>query len=110
MPFEDFDRRWRQRTGIGLADLVANEAAQHGFAWDRDGFAMAVASNLNDGRFTLVEAVDEITAELRRIIEYLSAHTLGDLDVVALELGYVAEGDWPVGSMTALEVGPRVAT
>jgi hypothetical protein len=96
MPFEDFDRRWRQRTGIGLADHVAKEAVQHGFAWDRDGFATAVAGNLNEGRFTLVVAVDEITAELRRIIEYLSAHTVGEVDVVALELGYVAEGDWQI--------------
>jgi hypothetical protein len=96
MPFEDFDRRRRQRTGMGLADHIAKEAAQHGFAWDRDGFATAVEGNLNEGRFTLVVAVDEITAELKRIIEYLSAHTVGEVDVVALELGYVAEGDWQI--------------
>jgi hypothetical protein len=69
------------------------ETAEHGAAWDRDSFVAAVASNLEAGRFTLVVAVDEITAELQRIIEYLSNHTVGDVAVVALELGYVADGD-----------------
>jgi hypothetical protein len=93
MSYEDFDQRWRQRMEMGLADHVAKETAEHGIDWDRDGFVAAVAGNLEAGRLTLVVAVDEITAELRRIIEYLSLHTVGDVAVVALELGYVADGD-----------------
>ena len=93
MSYEDFDQRWRQRMDVALIEHVATQAAEHGSAWDRDGFVSAVASNLEAGRFTLVVAVDEITAELRRIIEYLSLHTVGDVAVVALELGYVADGD-----------------
>jgi hypothetical protein len=93
MSYEDFDQRWRQRMDVALIEHVATQAAEHGVDWDRDGFVAAVASNLEAGRFTLVVAVDEITAELRRIIEYLSVHTVGDVAVVALELGYVADGD-----------------
>ncbi len=93
MSYEDFNQRWHQRMEMGLADHVAKETAEHGVDWDRDGFVAAVAGNLEAGRFTLVVAVDEITAELRRIIEYLSVHTVGDVAVVALELGYVADGD-----------------
>jgi hypothetical protein len=93
MSYEDFDQRWRQRMDVALIEHVATQAAEHGVDWDRDGFLAAVASNLEAGRSTLVVAVDEITAELRRIIEYLSVHTVGDVAVVALELGYVADGD-----------------
>jgi hypothetical protein len=93
MSYEDFDQRWRQRMDVALIEHVATQAAEHGVDWDRDGFVAAVAGNLEAGRFTLVVAVDEITAELRRIIEYLSVHTVGDVAVVALELGYVADGD-----------------
>jgi hypothetical protein len=93
MTYEDFDERWRHRTDMALADHVAKEATEHEQTFERESFVAAVAGNLQAGRFTLVVAVDEITAELQRIIEYLSAHTVGDVDVEALELGYVAEGD-----------------
>ena len=93
MSYEAFDERWRQRTGTGLADQVAAAAEEQGLDFERESFVAAVADNLEDGRFTLLVAVDEITEELQRIIEYLSAHTVADVRVAALELGYVAEGD-----------------
>lgn len=93
MRYQDFDQRWRHKNEMGLADHVAKEAGQHELAFERESFVAAVSANLQAGRFTLLVAVDVITDELRRIIEYLSAHTVADVDVEALELGYVADGD-----------------
>ena len=41
----------------------------------------------------MIVAVDEITSELRTIIEYLNAHTLDSVQVLALELAYSKDGD-----------------
>lgn len=96
MSYEDFDEGWRKRTGMGLADQVAFAADERSLSFEREPFVAAVTDNLEDGRFTLLVAVDEITDELQRIVEYLSAHTVADMRVAALELGYVAEGDLEV--------------
>lgn len=91
MTYEEFDERWLARSGSSLFDHVAREAARHGVSWDHHPFAAAVAANLAAGRCTLIVAVDDITPELQRTIEYLSAHIGPDVDVIALELGYVAD-------------------
>lgn len=59
---------------------------------DVEAFRAAVAETLAAGRFRLVLAVDGITPELRRVVEFLNAHTVADTSVVALELGYGNEG------------------
>lgn len=93
LTYSEFDRGWQTRAGLPLADHVARELADVDPGWDAAAFAEAVAANLEAGRFTLVVAVDDITPELQRIIEYLSRHTDSELAVVALELGYVADGE-----------------
>jgi hypothetical protein len=47
-----------------------------------------VAANLAEGAFRLVFAVDEITEDLKRAVEYLNAHTSTSLEVVVLEFRY----------------------
>ena len=66
---------------------------EHDLAFDEEAFRSALGENLAECRFTLVIAVDEITDDLRRIIEYRSGHTNAEVGVVALKLGYLAEGD-----------------
>lgn len=43
--------------------------------------------------FRLVFAVDEITEDLKRAVEYLNAHTVDGTEVIVLELGYSRVGD-----------------
>lgn len=91
MGLEDFERAWGQRSGgRSLAESVLGP--EHA---DDDAQALhtGVAERLRDGRFTLILAVDAITPELRRIVEYLNAKTVGDVSVLAQELRYAREGD-----------------
>jgi hypothetical protein len=87
MRFELFDELWTARSGRSiLVDVLADEATED----DRSDIRAAITKHLRDGDLRLVLAVDALTDELRRIVEYLSAHT--DLDVVALELAYASQG------------------
>jgi hypothetical protein len=52
-----------------------------------------VANRLETGEFRLVIAVDDITPELKTIVEFLNAHTLPSVQVLALALAYGREGD-----------------
>jgi hypothetical protein len=87
-----FENAWKSRDSASrsLAHAVLGE--EHSDE-EADALRDACASALRDGRFSLVLAVDEITDELRQIVEYLNAHTLSEVAVLALELGYAREGD-----------------
>src|SRR5262249_55877188 len=61
--------------------------------WDETAFRATVTNNLDMGRFRLVIVVDELTDELKRIVLYLNQHTGDALQVLALELGYIADKD-----------------
>ncbi|MFL5796392.1 MAG: hypothetical protein ACJ77A_00465 [Actinomycetota bacterium] len=69
---------------------IAEESA---IPWDSATFREQLASNLEEGRFTLVFAVDRINDELKDVIEFLNAHTVESLSVLGLELGYVRDGE-----------------
>lgn len=86
--YEAFDQAFASRAGATLAECVAHLGAE---GWDEESFRAAVAENLTRGRFRLVIAVDEITEELMRVVLYLNEHTSPDLQVLALELRYVAD-------------------
>jgi hypothetical protein len=49
--------------------------------------------NLAQGRFRLVIVVDGLTDELKRIVLYLNQHTSDAMQVLALELGYIADNN-----------------
>ena len=95
-PFNMDAETWERRKRPPLLEEMAAAVVEHELDWDRDAFPAAVEANLAAGRFTLVFAVDDITPELRRIVEYLSEHTAPEVNVIALEVGYLTDGDTEV--------------
>jgi hypothetical protein len=95
-PFNMTTEAWEARKRPPLIEEMAAAVEEHDLEWDRDAFAKAVEDNLAAGRFTLVFAVDVITPELRRIVEYLAEHTAPEVNVIALEIDYLADGDTEV--------------
>ena len=92
LSYDEFNQLFASRSGQSLADAVA-AAGRLESDWDQDDFRRAVAANLETGRFDLVIAVDKITDELKRVVRYLNEHTVTEIRVLALELGYVADRD-----------------
>lgn len=89
------DAAWAAVSDHGLLDAVRTLAdGRADTAFDTDQFQRALAANLAAGRFRLVIAVDTITPELRRIVEFLNDRTVGELQVIALELDLVRDGDY----------------
>jgi hypothetical protein len=92
LPYEELDAAFIARAGEPLAAKIS-ALAREGEDFDEEQFRRTVSANLAAGRFRLVIAVDAITDELKRIVEYLNDHTVADVEVLALELGYAADGD-----------------
>jgi hypothetical protein len=115
MTYEDFDRLFSARLkGVSLADAVRRRLSESDTDdWHSERFRLSVTDNLAAGRFTLVIAVDRITDELKRIVPYVNTHTVSDVRFLALEIGYVRDGDveivWPAtyGQESAEEKQPR---
>ena len=91
LSYDQLDRAYRLRKGRGLADAMADAVVAAGGEWDEAAFRERLTANLRSGAARLVFAVDEITEELRRTVMYINAHTTGELQVVALELQYLAD-------------------
>jgi hypothetical protein len=87
MPYEDFVAEFERRAATPLSDLI-DESGE----LDTGEFQSGIESSLTAGDFRVVIAVDEITPELRTVVEYLNGHTTG-LEVVAIELGYTKDDD-----------------
>ncbi|HEX2029173.1 MAG TPA: hypothetical protein VHF25_14360 [Nitriliruptorales bacterium] len=90
MSYDDLDRAFASRAGHSLADAVA-ELVVDEVTWEEESFRTAVGSNLADGRFRLVIAVDAVTDELKSIIEFLNVHTDSGVELLGLELAYLAD-------------------
>jgi hypothetical protein len=88
MSYETFDQLFAAVSDGPLAEKVRERG---GDEWDEEEFRAAVADNLARGRFRLVIVVDAITDELRRTVLFLNQHTGADLQILALELGYIAD-------------------
>jgi hypothetical protein len=88
MSYDDFANTWSSRAGRSLVDHVADKTG----ATESDQVRAGVESSLRSGEFTLVIVVDEITSELKRIIEWLNVMTRDEVSVLALELQYLKEG------------------
>jgi hypothetical protein len=86
MAYDELDAAVEHREGATLAELA--EAKADGADFEAEIFRAQVASNLREGAFRLVFAVDEITEDLKRAVEYLNAHTVDTLEVLVLEFGY----------------------
>ena len=87
MPIDDFVAEFEHKAGSSfdhlLGELSNDEPAD---------LRAEIESALASGDFRVVIAVDEITSELRSVVEYLNGHTLG-LEVIAVELDYTKDGD-----------------
>lgn len=84
MPLTDFEARWIQRSGHSPFGAFGDSA---------DAARQATAENLTSGRFTIVLAVDGINDDLQRMIEYLNAVTLPQVQVLAFEVARVHDAD-----------------
>lgn len=87
MSFDEFDRWFSSRARGPLSEKTSALATGE---WNAEAFRSAVSANLEAGRFRLVIAVDSITPELKDVVEYINKHMISDVEVLALELGYVA--------------------
>ena len=93
MTYGEVDREWAARSGASLAASVLGDDADPS---DVSAFQDTVIQRLRSGRFRLVLVVDELTSELKRIIDYLARHTDSDVDLVALEVAYARNGELEV--------------
>lgn len=87
LSYEEFDAAFAAKAGVSLTQRLAAMEEE----WDEEVFRANLSDNLERGRFRLVIVVDQITEELKRIILYLNQHTTADMQIVALELGYIAD-------------------
>jgi len=86
MSYDDFSTRFADRAEESLLSAVKAAAGRE---LEEEAFRYAVEKRLVEGAFTLVFAVDEITNELKAIVEFLHHHLSSDVPLVALELGYL---------------------
>lgn len=89
LSFTEFKQQFEARTNLGLFESVQSATSTE---LDEAEFEAAVTANLASGSFRLVVAVDQITAELRTIIEFVNSHTIETVQVQALELDYSRDG------------------
>ena len=93
LSYEEFDAAYSKRAGMTLLEHV-REAARHNSAdFDEDSFVEAIEQALSTGHFSLVIAVDKITDELRKTIEFVNSHTEDSLNLLGMQLAYVKDGD-----------------
>ena len=83
LDFDEFHERWKDRGGV---DLTAIETA-------KGPLSLAVTSNLETARFTLLLAVDEINEPLKQMVEYIQDKTDSSTRVALIELARHITGD-----------------
>jgi hypothetical protein len=93
MRYEDFSVTWKSRSAMELVEHVREMTNTD---VDAEELRSAVTENLRHGVFTLVVAVDRITDELKRIVEYLNGHTVDNVRVQALELVHAIDGEMSI--------------
>ena len=92
MKYDDFAATFARRAGGKSLLTAVSEVADSPL--DDEEFRQALTQRLESGAFRLVITVDEITPELKTIVEYLNEHTLSSVHVLALELSYASEDDF----------------
>jgi len=93
LSYDELDQRVGHGGAGSLESRMRDLQSAAGADWDATAFRAAVTLNLAKGWFRLIFAVDEITEELRRTVEFLNVHTTPGLSILALEVGYVEDGD-----------------
>lgn len=87
--YEDFAARYASRAGMSLIEHLQQTTEQ--VVEDEDALRAALHERLRSGAFRLVIAVDEITDELKFVVEWLNGHTAAGVQVIALEAEYVKD-------------------
>jgi len=87
MDFDEFDLRVRQNTGHDLESLI-KLATQEDFEFDSDKFGQTISEALTTGSFSLVIAIDEMDEDLRRVLDYVSSRSKGELHIFGLSLRF----------------------
>jgi hypothetical protein len=88
-PYEDFAGRYAGRAGMSLVEHLEKKTQQQ--VVDPDALRAAIHTRLSTGSFRLVIAVDEITEELKFVVEWLNGHTAPGVEVIALEADYAKD-------------------
>jgi hypothetical protein len=89
MTYENFASAFARRATTSLFEAI--DALDDEPIHEAD-FRDAVTRRLEGGEFRLLITVDDITPELKTIVEYLNEHTMTAVSVLALELAYAREG------------------
>jgi hypothetical protein len=92
MPYLEFEGRFARASGAAI-DTIAAVSDVAGDEERDETVPANVAEALAAGRFRLCIAVDEITDELRDIVEFLNTHSSEGIEVVLFEVGIVTDGD-----------------
>jgi len=93
MAYDAFVEAFAGPQGRNLVDAARSATEGAGSSWDEEAFRDAVSTNLKEGRFRLLVAVDVITDERQRIVEYINQHTVPQVQLLALQLQYRRDGD-----------------
>jgi len=92
MPYDNFAAKWSSANGKPLLEAAKAVADLAGSEWNEQDFRDAVSANLEAGSFRLLVAVDQLTEELRGIVEYMNNHTVPELQLLAMQLEYGDDG------------------
>ena len=92
MPYDEFDAVVQRREGQPLAELVRQRLEEEGSVedWLEEDFRAGMVETLRKGTFRLIIAVDEVTDELRRVIQYLNTSGPAGFNIYGLEMRYFA--------------------
>ena len=93
MSAEEFAGLFARRADRPLIGAVADVAAEAGIDFNPDEFGHAISGNLQGARFRLCIAVDEITDELKGIVELVNTQTRAGFEVFLLELTHASDAD-----------------
>jgi hypothetical protein len=88
MSYEEFDELFKSRTGKSIADSFLEKSESISI----EEILASIAGNLEQGRFKLLIAVDDINPELEKIIAYISGLRSG-LMLEALEVKIYQQGE-----------------
>lgn len=90
LTYEDFDALFAACESKSIEVMIAERTGKE---VDSTTFRSAVTRALADGAFRLFIAVDQVTHELRLIVEYLNIHTTNGIEIALYEVGIVSDGD-----------------
>jgi hypothetical protein len=89
LDIKDFER------SLLAGGTASRNASIDSVRWQETQFRSNVSSNLDDGAFRLIIAVDEITERLKRTVVFINHHTRPEVRFLALELRRAGEAGGP---------------